>query len=66
MSTVGGRSAGITGRVDARLSRVTRLFIGVGTDICGCWQGGRESRPTVEDGDEAWDAAADDTGVDFC
>jgi hypothetical protein len=65
MSTVGRRSAGITGRVDARLCRVTGLLIGIGIDIGESWEVGRENRATVEDGDEAWDAAADDSCVDF-
>jgi hypothetical protein len=66
MSTVGGRSTGIAGRVDARLWLVTGSFIGIGIGIGGCWQSGRESRAAVEDGDEAWDATAYDTGIDFC
>ena len=44
---------------------MTGLFIGIGIDIGGCWKGDRESRATVEDGEEAWDAGADDAGVDF-
>jgi hypothetical protein len=65
MSTVGRRSVGITGRVDARLCRVTELLISIGIDIGESWEIGRENSATVEDGDEAWDAAADDSCVDF-
>ena len=65
MSTVGGRSTGIAGRVHARLWRVTGLLIGIGIDIGQCWKDGRESRATAEDWEKAWDTGADDTGVDF-
>jgi hypothetical protein len=66
MSTVRGRSVGIAGRVDARLWRVTGLFVCIRIDIDKSWEVGGENRGTVKDGDEAWDAAADDSGVDFC
>jgi hypothetical protein len=65
MSTVGGRSTGVACRVDAGLGHVAGLFILIGIDIEESREVGRENRAAVEDGEEARDAAADDTGVDF-